>query len=439
MKYHITTYGCQMNVADSRRVASELERLGCRPVSRIEDADVIVLNTCVVRHQPEARAVSRLMSLRPLKRRRPETIIALMGCIVGVQSPTRLLRSRFPFVDVFMAPSDPQPLLNVLHERDAVELSAAERTYREALQDGELALPIREQGRLVAAHLPVVLGCSHACSYCVIPNRRGPEHSRPPADVVAEARRLVDQGVREVTLLGQIVDRYGLDLPEDITLAGLLRLLHDVDGLERIRFLTSHPLWMTSELLDAVAELPKVCEHIEVPVQAGDDQILHAMKRGYTAQDYRQLIGRIRETIPGVAIHTDVIVGFPGETEAQYQHTYDLLTELRLDKAHIARYSPRPDTLSARKLTDDVPEDEKERRRKELDELQAQVVGEINQGFVGKSVDVLVEEKRKDRWCGRTRGNKLVFFEDDRNLLGGLISVYVEWAGPWSMRGTPVT
>ena len=179
LKYHITTYGCQMNVADSRRVASELERLGCRPVSRIEDADVIVLNTCVVRQRPEDRAVSRLMSLRPLKEHRPETIIALMGCIVGVRNPTHLLRRRFPFVDVFMAPSDPEPLLNVLRERDAVELATTERTYREALQDGEWTLPIHERGQLVAAHLPVVLGCSHACSYCVIPYQRGPEHSRP--------------------------------------------------------------------------------------------------------------------------------------------------------------------------------------------------------------------------------------------------------------------
>jgi tRNA-2-methylthio-N6-dimethylallyladenosine synthase len=320
-----------------------------------------------------------------------------------------------------------------------VELATTERTYREALQDGEWTLPIHERGQLVAAHLPVVLGCSHACSYCVIPYRRGPEHSRPSADIVAEARRLVDQGVREVTLLGQIVDRYGLDLPEDITLAKLLRLLHDVDGLERIRFLTSHPLWMTSELLEAVAGLPKVCEHIEVPVQAGDDQILRAMRRGYTVQDYRQLVGRIREVIAGVAIHTDVIVGFPGETEAQFRHTYELLAELKLDKAHIARYSPRPNTLSARQLIDDVPEDEKERRRRELDELQAQIVGEINQQFVGTSVEVLVEEKRKDRWCGRTRGNKLVFFEDERDLLGQLIGVNIEWAGPWSMRGSPVS
>ncbi len=425
-----------MNVADSRRLASELERMGCRPVARAEDADIIVLNTCVVRQQPEERAVNRLMSLRPLKRRRPGLIIALMGCLVGVKSPSSSLRRRYPFVDVFMAPSDTLPLLNLLDEREAEELVTAERRHRQSLQDVGLALPILERGRLVGAHLPVVLGCSHGCSYCIIPYRRGAERSRPSAEVLTEARWLADQGIKEITLLGQIVDRYGLDLQEDVTLAGLLRMLHDVDGLDRIRFLTSHPVWMTQELLDTVAELPKVCEHIEVPIQSGDDEILKAMRRGYTSDDYRRLVSRIRETIAGVAIHSDVIVGFPGETESQFQRTYDLLAELRLDKVHIARYSPRPDTPAARRLVDDVPERVKERRRRSVDQLQADVVGQINQQLVGRSVEVLVEEKRKGRWCGRTRGNKLVFFEDDNNLLGQVVNVKIDWAGPWSMRGT---
>ena len=427
-----------MNVADSRRLASELESLGLRPVDRAESADVIVLNTCVVRQQPEDRAVNRLMSLRSIKERRPETIIALMGCLVGIKNPATTLSRRFPFVDLFMAPSDPKPLLNLLSEREAIKLEWDQRIQQDALQDGELVLPLNEQGRLAAAHLPVVLGCSHACAYCVIPHRRGPEHSRPPAEIRAEARSLAAQGVKEITLLGQIVDRYGLDLPEKITLASLLRQLHDIDGLERIRFLTSHPGWMTDELLDTVSELPRVCEHIEVPIQSGDDGILKAMKRGYTADDYRRLIERIRAAIPGVAINTDVIVGFPGETEAQFQNSYDLLADLKLDKAHIARYSPRTNTLSARKLIDNVPPEEKERRRKALDDLQAQIVGEINGRFLGQELEILVEARHKGRWRGRTRGNKLVFFEDARDLLGQLVNVRIEWTGPWSMQGIAV-
>ncbi len=437
MNYHITTYGCQMNVADSRRLASDLETLGYQPVSRAEDADVIVLNTCVVRQQPEDRAVNRLLSLRPVKEREPEKVIALMGCLVGVRDPTPALSRRFPFVDVLMAPSDPRPLVNYLIERQARELDEESRARQEALQDGRWRLPLRERGKLVSAHLPVVLGCSHACAFCVIPYRRGPERSRPPAEILAEARALVAQGVKEITLLGQIVDRYGLDLPAGkVTLASLLRQLHEIDGLARIRFLTSHPGWITGELLETVAELPKVCEHIEVPVQSGDDGVLRAMKRGYTAAEYRRLVAKIRDVIPRVAIHTDLIVGFPCETEEQFQRTYDLLADLRLDKVHIARYSPRPETLAARKMADDVPAEEKERRRRTLDELQAGIAAEINGRYLGTEVEVLVEEKDKGRWRGRTRGNKLVFLEHDRDLRGRLVNVRIQWAGPWSMQGT---
>jgi tRNA-2-methylthio-N6-dimethylallyladenosine synthase len=246
--------------------------------------------------------------------------------------------------------------------------------------------------------------------------------------------------VQEITLLGQIVDRYGLDLDpipgsDKPSLAALLRRLHEIDGFQRIRFLTSHPNWMTDELLDAVAELPKVCEHIEVPVQAGDDEILALMRRGYTADDYRRLIARIRERIPGVSIATDVIVGFPGETETQFQRSYDLLAELRLDKAHVARYSPRPQTVATRRFPDDVPPEEKERRRKALDDLQAQVVGEINTRLLDQTVEVLVEGKKKERWWGRTRTDKLVFFEDAGDWRGQLVNVRITWAGPWSLIG----
>ena len=436
MHYHITTYGCQMNVADSRQLASELEHLGYEPAGRAEEADVIVINTCVVRQQPEDRAVNRLLNLQPVKRQRPDTVIALMGCLVGMRDPAFELARRFPFVDVFMPPSQPQPLINLLLDRQAADLSGDQRVQRDAIQDGDLALPRSQQGKLVAAHLPVVLGCSHACAYCVIPYRRGPERSRPSAEILAEARSLAAQGVKEITLLGQIVDRYGLDLDEQVNLAALLTRLHNIDGLERIRFLTSHPNWMSDELLEAVAELPKVCEHIEVPIQSGDDDILRAMKRGYTVDDYRQLISRIRSTIPQVSIHGDIIVGFPGESEQQFQNTYDLLAELRLDKIHIARYSPRPGTLSARTMADDVAEEEKERRRLALDDLQAEIVGQINQRFVGRPVEVLIEEKQRDRWRGRTRGNKLVFLQDDRDVRGELVDVWIEWAGPWSMVGS---
>jgi tRNA-2-methylthio-N6-dimethylallyladenosine synthase len=434
MKYHIWTEGCQMNVADSQRVASALERLGYHGTSEAEEADVIVLNTCVVRQSAENKAYGRLSSLRPLKDKNPNLVINLMGCLVGVRSHDHL-KKRFPFVDVFSPPSDPSPLVAFLTQSEVREMEDAATQKRFALMDGDLVLPENDRNQLIAGYIPIVYGCSHACTYCIIPYRRGIERSRPPEDILAEARAMAAQGVKEITLLGQIVDRYGKDEPEYPTLAGLLARMHSIDGLERIRFLTSHPNWMTDELLDAVAALPKICPHIEVPIQAGDDQVLENMHRGYTTEQYRRLVERIRERIPGVSIATDIIVGFPGETEEQFQRTYDLLADLKLDVAHLARYSVRPGTVAARRMPDDVSEAEKMRRFRLLEDLQEKVVSEINARYLGRTVEVLFEEKVKQRWKGRTPTNKLVFVETGEELRGKLAPVKVEWTGPWSMLG----
>jgi len=430
-----------MNVADSQRVASELEKLGYRATRDAESADVIVLNTCVVRQSAEDKAYSRLMSLKPLKSSHPDLVLGLMGCLVGVRDASPL-QQRFPFVDVFLPPSDPTKLVTLLRERnghsmpdEAYVIEQHETEFRYELQDAGLILPVHQRGNLVSAHVPIIYGCNHVCTFCIIPYRRGTERSRSIGEIAAEVHALVNQGVKEVTLLGQIVDRYGYDVPDGPRLPDLFRAIHNIDGLERIRFLTSHPLYMTDELLDAIATLPKVCEHIEVPVQAGDDAMLKKMKRGYTVDDYRALIDRIRARIPNAGIVTDIIVGMPGETEAQFLSTYDLLKELKLDVAHVAMFSPRPNTVAAR-WADDVSPEEKERRRKAIDDLQAEIVGKINAKLLRQTVKVLVEEKSKDRWKGRTRTNKLVFFEDDaREWKGKLANVKIEWTGPWSMIG----
>jgi len=412
--------------------------MGYEPTNSPNDADVIVLNTCVVRQSAENKAIGRLSSLRPLKTKNPDLVISLMGCLIGVRGNSKI-QERFPWVDVVSPPSDPGPLLQYLGERLARENSQAQTEQLNGLLDGELVLPREEQGRLVSAYIPIVYGCSHACTYCIIPSKRGIEHSRPYAEVLAEAESLARQGVKEITLLGQIVDRYGLDLPEKRTLAGLLHDLHKIDGFKRIRFLTSHPNWMTDALLDAVAELPKVCPHIEVPIQAGDDAVLEAMRRGYTAQAYRELVHNIRDRIPGSSIATDIIVGFPGETDDQFQETYDLLNELRMDVAHLARYSPREGTYSARKLEDNVPAAEKMRRFRLLEELQEAISAEINARFQDQTVSVLFEEFSRGRWRGRTPTNKLVFVESDQDLLGQELDVKINWTGPWSMIGTLVS
>jgi tRNA-2-methylthio-N6-dimethylallyladenosine synthase len=306
MKYHVWTEGCQMNVADSERVSSALEHLGYEPSARAEDADVIVLNTCVVRQSAEDKAYGRLTSLLPVKRSRPDVVINLMGCLLGTKENSSL-RKRFPYVDVFSPPSDPAPLIEYLIQRDIHNADQAETARRYALMDGDLVLPHDQPTNQVISWIPVVYGCSHACTYCIIPYRRGVEKSRPPEDIYREARSLASQGVKEITLLGQIVDRYGKDNPDYPTLAGLLHELTKVEGLERLRFLTSHPNWMTDELLDTVAELPKVMPHIEIPNQAGDNEVLAAMKRGYTADQYRCLVEKIRHAHPCVSIATDIM------------------------------------------------------------------------------------------------------------------------------------
>ena len=440
MRYHIWTLGCQMNVADSQLLASELEKQGHRATEQGEEADIMVVNTCVVRQSAEDKGLGRLQLLSKVKAAHPDKIIGVMGCMVGVRDPL-WMRQRLPYVDVFMPPSDPDPMLSFLAERkdeaQALRREQRARQQRDALQDGELILPLHERGQLVTAHVPIVYGCSHACAFCIIPFRRGVERSRSLGEIVAHVRSLAKQGVKEVTLLGQIVDRYGMDVPDGPDLADLLRVTHEVAeavGIERIRFLTSHPNWMTDKLLHTLAELPRVMPHIEAPVQAGDDEVLARMRRGYTADQYRKLVRKIRQIIPQVAIHTDIIVGFPGETRAQFMRTYELLEELKLDKAHLARYSPRPQTVSARRMPDDVPDEEKRERFKMLEDLQAQVLADINSQYLGQVVEVLVEEKIKGRWRGRSAQNKLVFFEAQGDWKGKLAQLEITWTGPWSMQ-----
>ncbi len=433
MKYHIWTEGCQMNVADSQRVGSSLEHLGYIHTETIEEADVIVLNTCVVRQSAEDKAYGRVTSLAPLKKKNPNLIINLMGCMVGVRGAEKL-RAKLPFVDVFSPPSDPGPLISHLTQGEVHSLENAETARRFLLMDNELILPVAERGKLVSAHVPIVYGCSHACTFCIIPSKRGGERSRPVGDIVAEIRSLAMQGVKEVTLLGQIVDRYGKDIPDGPNLAALLRLIHEIDGIERIRFLTSHPNYFSDDLIQTIAILPRVMPHIELPIQAGDDEVLVNMKRGYTQQEYRDLVAKIRSQIPDSSIATDIIVGFPGETEEQFMETYRVLSDLKLDVAHLARYSLREGTLATRNMEDNVPEEDKLRRLHMLDDLQEQIVAEINQKYLGETVEVLFEDKVKTRWRGRTPTNKIVFVETEENLRGKLLPVTVTWTGPWSMQ-----
>ncbi|HEV2108577.1 MAG TPA: tRNA (N6-isopentenyl adenosine(37)-C2)-methylthiotransferase MiaB [Thermomicrobiales bacterium] len=429
--FFIWTIGCQMNEADSAKVASMLQEVGYRRTDDEQDADIVVLNSCVVRQAAEDKVAGKLHALARLKRQRPEMPLVLTGCMVTKQQEK--LKERFPHVDLFFDPSDFGQLRQVVPELDDLEDDLAQLPHYytpevEGLQAGAAG---------VTAFVPIIYGCNFLCSYCIVPYRRGKETSRPMADIVREVEQLTAGGVREVTLLGQTVNAYGHDLPEPVGLADLLRAVDAVPGLERLRFLTSHPKYMSDEIIDTMAQLRTACEHMNLPVQAGDNEILRRMRRTYTRDLWQERIAYTRQKMPDCTVATDIIVGFPGETDAQFQETHDLLQDAGCDKVHLAMYSPRPGTLSAR-WEDDVPYEEKHRRHQVLEKLQARLATERNANRLGDTVEVLVEGKAKGRWTGRSRGNTLVHFEDERDVLGKLVDVRVTRTSPWFLIGESV-
>ncbi|MHB1132571.1 MAG: tRNA (N6-isopentenyl adenosine(37)-C2)-methylthiotransferase MiaB [Chloroflexota bacterium] len=429
--YFIWTVGCQMNKADSERLAGQLEGAGLSSAASVDAADVVVVNSCSVRDSAEQRVVGKLGFLKGLRQRRPDLLIALTGCMVppdGGDLPRRL-----PFVDFFLPPLQWDRLLVAARERAALSATQTSPTTGHCALNGDLPFfPIASDEPV--RFVPIVYGCDNFCTYCIVPYRRGRERSRPIDEVVAEVESLVYQGAAQVTLLGQNVDSYGHDLPGQPGLAELLTRVNEVPGLRRIRFLTSHPKDMSERLIESVAALPKVCEHINLPVQAGDDRVLSAMRRGYTIAQYRQLIGRIRAGIPGVALSTDLIVGFPGETRAEFERSHELLADLRFDVVHAAMYSPRAGTVAGR-LPDDVPAEEKRYRLDQVEQLQETIARESHERLVGTEVEVLVERCAKGKWEGRTRTDKLVFFPAPDDWRGRIARVIVSSASAWSVQG----
>ena len=424
-KYHIWTVGCQMNKADSGKLAAGLDRLGYEEVARPDEADVVVLNTCAVRQGAEERTFGQLGRLKKLKQRRAGDLkIAMMGCMVGMR--TTELEKRFPFIDVFARPQAFDDILIALGT-DPGDLG------------GEFWPETVGEPQGPAAFVPVVHGCDKFCTYCIVPLRRGRERSRPIAEVEYEVAQLVRRGVREVTLLGQTVEAYGHDLEERPDLGDLMRAIHDLPGLERIRFLTSYPPDMTDRIIDAVAEQPKVCEWFSLPVQSGHDDILETMRRGYSVAHFRERVARVRSVMPEVGIMTDVIVGFPGETDAHFRATVDLLEEMRFDKVHVAAYSPRPGTYAYRQMADDVPEAVKDERLHQIERAQERIAGEINAALLGRTEAVLIEGhgEKDGRPFGRTRTGKLVHLTG-RAHAGDLVEARITHTTAWSLQGEVV-
>jgi tRNA-2-methylthio-N6-dimethylallyladenosine synthase len=503
-KYHIWTVGCQMNMADTQRVSGILENLGWEESPTMDGANLVVLNTCSVREQPEKRAHGQLSLLKHAKRNRADLLVAMMGCMVGNSRQVEEMKQRYPVVDLFFKVEQAEILPEFLEERwtplagegcvDVADLGAPrtigvsaplpmlqlEHGLPEAPVEIPVAAPLSNghatsalAGAMASnfrpgsrelhyptadatglktpsptAWLPVILGCNKVCSYCIVPSRRGRERSRPMAELVDEARALTASGARELTLLGQTVEAYGLDLPGAGDLGDLMAALSEIDTLERIRFMTSYPPHMTDKMIHQMAALPKVCEHVNIPVQHGDDGMLARMRRGYTLAEYRTLIGKLRAWWPGVSLSTDIIVGFCGETDEEFQHTLDLLEEIRFDVVHVAMYSPRPGTL-AFKWEDDVPLKVKRERLHAVEAVQERIALESNAPYVGRIEEVLIESHQvaggQHQWRGRNRTNKLVFLPANRPgsasglgadvRPGDLVNVRIDRATAWSLQG----
>ena len=418
--YYIWTVGCQMNMADSERLESAMNQLGLKNVVDAENADVIVLNSCVVRQSAEDRVVGSLTRLAPLRMDKPDRIFALMGCMVGPK--THELHKSFPHVDVFMRPQEFEPLIDLISDRKNI--------------DKEGCISILEAKPAVSTYVPIIHGCDKFCTFCIIPYRRGREKSRSPEELVREAEMLVKRGVKEITLLGQNVDSYGHDLEGDIDLGLLFKEIDAVEGLKRIRFLTSHPNDMSENIISSIASLDKVCEHINLPVQAGADSVLYNMRRGYTRDQYLDKIEQIRRIVPNVSLSTDVIVGFCGESDKDFNETLDIIKSVRFDKVHAAAYSERPGTIAFRKLDDTVPLQEKKRRMKLVGEVQEEIATQINARLLHTMQKVLVEEQERGKWKGRTRNDKLVFLDEAGECQGKVVDVFIEKTSPWSLQGS---
>lgn len=422
--YYIWTIGCQMNTADSEKIADILKTQGFQHTPAIDKASIIVVNSCIVRQKAENKAISLISSLKPLKKnKRDAPAIAVTGCLVD--SNIGELKKLLPHVDIFFPPQEFESFKQWL-ERYNHFPSAAKK--KESVSSYVTT-------RSPIAFLPVIKGCDSFCSYCIVPFRRGREVSRPVAELVEEARCLASRGVREITLLGQTVDSYGHDLAGKPDLADLLVHLEEIPGLYRLRFLTSHPKFLKQKLINTISRLKKACPFFNLPVQSGDDTILSLMKRGYTIEEYRKLIHSIRDALKESAICTDIIVGFPGEKEEHFENTLRLLEEMRFDNIHVAAYSPRPGTRAAREMRDDITLQEKKRRLEQVEKLHERIAGEINSSLLDKTVEVLVESEKKGKWMGRTTTNKLVFFNGPENLAGKLAQVKINRTGPWSMTG----
>jgi len=435
--YHIVTFGCQMNKADSERMAGVLEAMGYGATEDIDLADVVVYNTCTIRDNAEQKVYSYLGKQAKRKQANPDITLVVAGC-VAQQEGEKLLR-RVPEVDIVMGPQYANRLGDLLQQAwQGHQVVATEEIFIEE----DITKPRRDSR--ITAWVNVIYGCNERCTYCIVPTVRGKEQSRRPEAIKQEISQLAEQGYKEITLLGQNIDAYGRDLPagSKITFTDLLYYIHDIAGIERIRFATSHPRYFSSRLIHACAELPKVCQHFHIPFQSGDNDILKAMARGYTHEKYRRIIEQIRELMPHAAVTADAIVGFPGETEEQFANTLKLVAEVGFDAVNTAAYSPRPGTPAAL-WQDQVPEEIKSDRLQRLNHLVAETAYVCSQRYLHRVETILVEgtnPKDPQQLMGRTAGNRITFFAPEAgksvaDYWGKLVPVHITSVRSFSLTG----
>jgi tRNA-2-methylthio-N6-dimethylallyladenosine synthase len=435
IRYCIETFGCQMNENDSERLSGMLSEMGYSESSSREDSDLIIFNTCCVRENAEQKVYGHLGALKKLKETNPNLIIAICGCMMQQEEVVQHIKKTYKHVDIIFGTHNlykfPE-LLNTAITTKSTVIDVWDST-------GSIAenMPISRKDK-IKAWVTVMYGCNNFCSYCIVPYVRGRERSRSLEEIREEVEKLADEGCKEITLLGQNVNSYGKDLDGELTFAGLLRELDRIKGIERIRFMTSHPKDLSDELIYAIRDCEKVCEHLHLPVQAGSSKILDEMNRKYSKEQYLELIDKVKKHIPGIALTTDIIVGFPGETEEDFNETLDVVSKARFDMAYTFLYSKRTGTPAAKSL-DQVSEEVKKDRFDRLLDLQNKISKEINDELLGKEVEVLVEglsKSSKTTYTGRTRENKIVNFKGNPELVGQLVKVRVDTIQTWSLLGT---
>lgn len=432
-KYYIRTFGCQMNINDSQKMAGMLKTLGYQPARSWEDADIILVNTCSVREKPDQKVLSALGEFKKIKNRKPDAVIGVCGCLA--QRAGYEILQKAPFIDMVFGTTNihhlPKLLEEVFQGNKAVEII-------EDIDQNETELdkyPSVRENRYTA-YVTVMRGCDKKCTYCIVPYTRGKERSRRLGEILKEIQWLVDDGVKEIHLIGQNVTAYGKDLG-DVRFVDLLYAVADINGVERIRFTTGHPKDLDEYTIKAMAEIPQICEHLHLPIQAGSDKILKAMERGYTQKEYLDKIELLRKYIPEISLSTDIIVGFPGETYRDYMETIKVLKEVEYDQVFAFKYSPRPGTPAAQ-----VPmtEDPKilSKWLNDLILIQKDITFKKNLRYQDKMVEVLVEEEKEGRFVGRTRTNKLVHIEGRNNLLGEIVNVKITKVNRFSLEGEAI-